>query len=42
MRLGGAAGPAAPPEGVRVVVDVRALQDSSRAPVTAAYLRGPA
>ncbi len=37
MRLGGATGPA-PAEAVRVLVDVRALQDADRAPVTAAYL----
>jgi len=40
MRLGDADDLASPPEGVRVLVDVRALQDVSRAPVTAAYLRG--
>lgn len=30
----------APPPGVRVVIDVRALQDADRAPLTAAYLDG--
>jgi glycosyltransferase involved in cell wall biosynthesis len=40
VRLGDAGVPAPPPEAVRVVVDVRALQEGDRAPVTAAYLRG--
>lgn len=40
MRLGDGAGPPSPPDAVRVVVDVRSLQDAGRAPVTAAYLRG--
>ena len=40
MRLGEGAGPPSPPDAVRVVVDVRSLQDAGRAPVTAAYLRG--
>jgi glycosyltransferase involved in cell wall biosynthesis len=39
MRLGEAIVPPPPPEAVRILVDVRALQDGNRAPVTAAYLR---
>ncbi len=40
MRLGEAAGQQPVPDAVRVLVDVRPLQDAGRAPVTAAYLRG--
>lgn len=40
MRLGDGAGSPAPTTGVRVLVDVRSLQDPNRAPATAAYLRG--
>ncbi len=40
MRLGDAGRAAAPATGVRVLVDVRPLQDPARAPATAAYLRG--
>jgi glycosyltransferase involved in cell wall biosynthesis len=40
MRLGDAGSAAAPPAGVRVLVDVRPLRDPDRAPATAAYLRG--
>ena len=40
MRLGEGAGPPPLPLGCRVLVDVRALRDPDRAPVTAAYLRG--
>ena len=40
MRLGDAVVAPAPATGVRVVVDVRPLQDPGRAPATAAYLRG--
>ena len=39
MKLGEALAPPPPPEAVRILVDVRALQDGNRAPVTAAYLR---
>jgi glycosyltransferase involved in cell wall biosynthesis len=40
MRLGDAGSAPAPATGVRVLVDVRPLQDPDRAPATAAYLRG--
>jgi glycosyltransferase involved in cell wall biosynthesis len=40
MRLGEAADDQHAPAAVRVLVDVRPLQDAGRAPVTAAYLRG--
>ena len=40
MRLGEAGGAPASATGVRVLVDVRPLQDPDRAPATAAYLRG--
>jgi glycosyltransferase involved in cell wall biosynthesis len=40
MRLGEAGAAPILPPGVRVVVDVRPLQDPDRAPATAAYLRG--
>lgn len=40
MRLGEAGSAPAPATGVRVLVDVRPLQDPDRAPATAAYLRG--
>ena len=40
MRLGDSDVPALPTPGTRVLVDIRALQDSDRAPATAAYLRG--
>lgn len=40
MRLGDGATAPAPTPGVRVVIDVRPLQDPDRAPATAAYLRG--
>ncbi len=40
MRLGGAGNAPAPAAGVRVLVDVRPLQEPDRAPTTAAYLRG--
>ncbi len=39
MRLGEAIVPPPPPQAVRILVDVRTLQDGNRAPVTAAYLR---
>ena len=40
MRLGDGGSDPAPATGVRVLVDVRPLQDPDRAPATAAYLRG--
>lgn len=40
MRLGELDVPAPAPPGTRVVLDVRALQDPDRGPITAAYLRG--
>ena len=40
MRLGADVAVAPPVPGTRVVLDVRALQDPDRAPITATYLRG--